>query len=341
MRYCVLINGNSIKVRQYASESDYSAEVEQTFEKFKQGAVKNYAVKFRSEAEMNHVEAQILDAVVRLYPDIFGHLDQYCEEHRDYVDEKIGAFDREIQFYLSYLEFIAVFKRAGLNFCYPRMSEDHKEIYNYDGFDLALANKLRLENAMVVCNDFFLNGQERIFIITGPNQGGKTTFARAFGQIHYLASLGCPVPGRDAQLFLFDRLFTHFEQEENLANLRGKLQDDLVRMREILKQATPNSIIIMNEVFTSTALKDAIFLIRKVMEQIMQLDALCACVTFLDELASLSETTVSMVSTIVPENPALRTYKVIRKHADGLAYAISIAEKYRLTYDALKERIVS
>jgi len=341
IEYCVQIDGGTFKVRKYESETDYSLEIEETFKKFRQGAANDHRIKFSEWVQMNHVEAKIDEFVALLFPEIFARLDSYWAHHTEYLDETIATFDREVQFYVAYLEYTRPLKQVGLKFCYPRVSSTSKDVSNYEGFDLVLASKLLGQDKPVISNDFFLEDGERVFVVSGPNQGGKTTFCRTFGQLHYLASIGCFVPGGTARLLLCDNLFTHFEREEQMHNLRGKLQDDLVRVRQILDAATANSIIILNEIFTSTTLRDATFLSEKLMERISELGCLCVWVTFIEELASFDGHVVSMTSTVVAQDPTRRTFKVIRRPADGLSYALSIAQKYQLTYQQLKDSIGS
>ena len=148
-----------------------------------------------------------------------------------------------------------------------------------------------------------------------------------------------PRPGTEARLILADQIFTHFERGENLADLRGKLEDELIRVHDLLRRATENSVVILNEIFTSTTLQDALFLGTRILRELIKRDCVSVCVTFLDELSTVDVATVSMVATVEPGDPSLRTFKVIRRPADGLAHANAIAEKYGLSYRRLRERL--
>lgn len=339
VRYSMLIKGTRVTVSQCLGEPDYAVEVEETFARFRQGAAKEFLTEFRDQRDANHVHAQVLERVAKIYPEVFSAMEACYVRHGHLVDPTVAAFDREVQFYLAYMEFVRKFKDAALSLCYPEVSEHSKQAHVEQAFDIALANVLVPKSDAVVCNDIELMGDERVVVVTGPNQGGKTTYARMFGQLHFLAALGLPVPGRRARVFLPDRIFSHFEKEERLDSVRGKLDDELARARDMLAQASDRSVLVMNEGFSSTTLADSLFIGTKVLEQVSRLGALCVYVTFVDELASLNEATVSVVADVVADDPDVRTYKLTRRPADGRVYARALAQKHGLTYAALRQRV--
>jgi DNA mismatch repair protein MutS len=338
IRYTLTIKDASVRVGAYEGEEDYGAEVQATFERFQQGAVEDHRARYATHTEMGHVEAAVLEFVVQQHPKVFAELERYCRRRARFRDGVITRFDREIQFYLAFHDYTAPIRAAGYELCYPQIS-DGEDVGAERTFDLPLARKLTGEKARLVTNDWRLSGPERVFVVTGPNQGGKTTFARTFGQLHYLAAIGCPVPGSRARLMLCDQVLTHFEQQEDPAAGRGKLEDDLVRVHDLLEQATARSIVVMNESFSSTTFEDAAFLGAEVLERMIARDVLGVYVTFVDELSRLHESIVSVTSTVDRHDPAIRTFKLVRRSANGLAYAAAIAEKYGLTYEHLKERL--
>jgi DNA mismatch repair protein MutS len=336
LRYSIRIKGARVTVSTYEGEPDYSAEIKEIFARFRQGEAGSHLVEVPDAGSMDHVEARIVELVARIFPDEFRALAEFRAGHAGFVDDRLARFDREVQFYLAYLERCDALGTNGLQFSYPTFSTAAVAVEG--GFDIALAGKLAGEQPLVL-NDFALSPPERILVVTGPNQGGKTTFARMVGQLHYLAALGVPVPARSARLALADRLFTHFERVEDVSTLRGKLDDELVRVREILDEATCESIVILNEVFGSTTLSDARQLGGAVLARIAELGCLAVCVTFVDELASLGPATVSMVAAVDPADPSRRTFEVVRRPADGRAYAWALAEKYGLSMGQLRRRI--
>jgi len=339
VRYTVHIQGLRVHVEKYADLTDYSEGSVATFERFATQVDNDYRVPVKDNTGMDHVEEQILECVAKLYPDAFALLDGFCRRNERFVEATIARFDHEIRFYLSYLAFVGRFTTAGLNFSYPEVTTTPGALSADDAFDLALAIKSSDQNKALVHNDFRLSGPERILVVTGPNQGGKTTFARTIGQCAYLASLGCPIPAARAKFTLPDQIYTHFERQETLSTLHGRLEDELVRINNILSRATGVSLIIMNESFSSTTLSDALLIGTEIIERIIKLGCTAIYVSFLDELAGLNRACVSMVGEVAADDPAQRTFKFTRRPADGLAYAAALATKYGLNHEVLRRRI--
>lgn len=336
VQYLVEVVGARVTVRRFMGEADYGEELRAMFARFQQGEARSHLFQLRVPPALSVVEERVLDLVARLFPEPFAEVQRFWSVHRGFADPTVLAVERELQFYLSYREFIEPLRRARLEFCYPHVETDARSERVLGGFDLGLAVRLAQRGQQVVTNDFELAGEERLLIVSGPNQGGKTTLARSFGQLHHLAGLGCPVPGREASLLLCDELLTHFDREERLEDLRGRLEDDLARVEEILGRATARSVVILNETFGSASLEDGRRLGEAVVERLIDRGVLGVYVTFIEELSSLSPATVSMVSQVDPGDPALRTFRVVRQQADGLAYAMALAERHGLTYSQLK-----
>jgi DNA mismatch repair protein MutS len=319
-------------------EPDLTAALTRTFAAFLPDELPVPNPEPRRAAALTHLEAQILDRVAELEPETFAALERYVEDHPDPEDPTVLAFDRDVQFYLAYLEHVATLRRAGLPFCEPTVTREGAPSLLRATFDLLLADKLLTEGARPVGNDLVLSDTERLVVVTGANQGGKTTFARTLGQIHHLAGLGCPVPGREVRLSLPDRILTHFAREERLADRHGRLQDDLLRMRAILTAASADSLVILNELFRSTTIVDARVLGLRILDRLAGIGALAVYVTFIDELAARGPDTVSLVATVDPADPALRTFRLERRPADGRAHAVALAERHGLTYEAIRAR---
>ena len=336
LRYCLYIRENLIRVAPYEGQENYADRVGELFARFRQGDVMDYRRKLKEEPVSEILENKILEMLAHFHPAEFKDLTAFCQEYLHFDDDTLMRFAREIQFYFHWLDFLEPLRQAGLPFCYPVIHEKLDDLKAMDCFDLALA----MDKAdKIVTNSFTLTAPEQILIVSGPNQGGKTTFARSFGQIHFLSSLGVSVPGREADIFLCDQVLTHFEREEDLVNLSGKLQDDLMRLHEILEAATDKTVVIINEIFASTTLADALQLGRHMLDALVEKGAPALVVTFLEELVDYGPQTVSMVTTVTNDEKHRRTFRILRQAPDGQAFALQIAARHGLTYEQLERRL--
>lgn len=343
IQYSLIVENGKMTVRPVELEKDYCKQLHDVFNDGieSDSVTQDYSFRLFSGTMLSGLETNIISIVKRFYPDLFRTLRSFDVKFDDVLHPHIVTFEREVQFYIACLEFFHLLKRQGLPYCYPTFT-DRKEIRIRAGYDIALVSAaLHDDNRLIVTNNLYLEEEERLCVITGPNQGGKTTFARWIGQLMALSAIGCPVPCEAAELYVFDQLFTHFPTREQVGKDMGQLKEELLRLKSILDEATGNSIVLLNELFSTTATLDAYAMGKKTLQLFSAKGVLCFYVTHIAEMSDALEQIVSFSATIDRAQPAKRTFKIMRKIADGDVYTSSLVDKYRLSRSHIEERIKS
>lgn len=152
--------------------------------------------------------------------------------------------DLELTFYLAAMNLKNYLNYLKLDVAIPSFSNN----YNYNGlYDIAVGIK---KHGDVVSNSH--NTNSKMWVITGANQGGKTTYLRSLGQAYLLAQAGLFVPAKQMELPIIENLFTHFDKEEDTNLESGKFDDELRRFDLMINKLKNNSLIMLNESFQST-----------------------------------------------------------------------------------------
>ncbi len=256
----------------------------------------------------------------------------------------------EIIFYVRWSELIDKIIAKGMPVCKAEILPpderncSFKEIYN---LKLAI-NNVNGDNINIITNDIDFNDDRRIFILTGPNRGGKTIFTQAVGLAMMLAQWGIYVPAAYAKISPCDNMFTHFPADENDTVDLGRLGEESKRLSEIFDVATARSFMLLNESLATTSVAEGLFIAKDVVKAMRYLGVRCIFNTHMHELArSLDELNNGVEgnsrveSLVTGVQHGERSFKVVISPPQGVSYAKDIAKKYGVTFDQIKTNIDS
>lgn len=297
---------------------------------------KEFVNPFAVTDELTSFEQEIVKIVAKKNPDIFKVAEKLFKETPEFEETVFSRLADELRFYLSYFEFEQKMIKAGFSFASPITTES-QNICATGLYDLALACVNNEKGKPVISNDLAFEKNELFFVLTGPNQGGKTTFARSLGQLIYFTKIGLDVPAVSATVPYFSDILTHFSVEESVETGRGKLMEELVRLSPMMKEYKDNAFVVINELFTTAANYDAIIMGQNVLKHFLDEGCHGIYVTHLRELCDIDERIVGL-SAQLDEN-GKQNFKIQKKSVDYEGCAKNQVEKYGLGYDKLVGRL--
>lgn len=289
---------------------------------------------------LNRVMEEMLDTTVR-------HLKNRLNKYVNISGYSLTKLIPDFIFYIRWAEYLIKIKNVNMPLCKPEIEYSPDRKTNISGlYNLKLAVQLVQGKKLdIIVNDLEFSPEHGIYILTGPNRGGKTTFTQAAGLAFLLAQHGLYIPADSACICPADNIFTHFPADENRTVNLGRLGEESKRLSEIFAVASEKSLLLFNESLATTSFAEGLYIAKDVVRALHYLGARTIFNTHMHELAMDLDTVNSLdgdlkvASLITGIHEGVRSYKVYLAPPEGVSYARDIAEKYGVSYDQLTASI--
>ncbi len=255
----------------------------------------------------------------------------------------------EIEFFVKGTEMLDRLKAKGCPLCEPEVAPISERVFVADELcNPVVALKLR-DGEEIVSNDVsFALDDALIYVLTGPNRGGKSVITCALGLSAAMMQLGMFVPAKNAKISPVDAIFTHFPTGADDTIDKGRLGEECARLGEIFDSVTKYSMVLLDESFSSTGSYEGSYIASEVLSGLSQVGCRCLFATHLHELAaevdrineqSRASGGVKIDTLVAGIEEGKRSFKIHRAKPDGKSYARDIAERYGLTYENILTKI--
>jgi Mismatch repair ATPase (MutS family) len=245
----------------------------------------NSKMHFLKKLEQNVIyldNTNIINSAREIEDAALVHILRQINHFNEVIMNFLNELCYECGFYVGCLNLYSAIKQLNAEISFPVPVEIDKRSLIFDQlYDLSL---LINEGINPVTND--LNATNKsLFIITGANQGGKSTFLRSVGVSQLMMQCGLFVPAAYYSANVSDNIFTHFTREEDASMNSGKLDEELLRMNNIVERLTPNSMLLMNEPFATTTERDGSKIASDIVTALFESNIKILFVTHLFEFA--------------------------------------------------------
>lgn len=248
----------------------------------------------------------------------------------------------EFLYYILWANYIEEMQTKGYSFskAQVRPSGNAMEAKNICNLKLSVLAKEDPES--IIGNDFSFTDQQRAYILTGANRGGKTTITQAIGQLYVMAQGGIYIPGDAFSFSPVDGIYTHFPADEDKTLDFGRLGEECNRFKALFTECTDRSLLLLNESFSTTSFEEGYFIAYDAVRAILKKGISTIYNTHMHKLgtevdALNQESEISKAASLVVKVHAdgTRSYKVEVAPAEGNSYAKDIAVKYGVTFEQL------